>query len=355
MEPTGNNRNEQKHLNGLLPDFCNNQVLLLLILVAELLAIVLTLSQPASVDPWTYLAASSFFIQSVALVDAALLCYGRRWLFRLPPVAMGLCIYFSLQLVTAAVTAVSHFLLDPGYGRPDPALGRFYHDLWRNIGISAIITGVLMRYFYIRHQHNLRLEAENETRIEALQSRIRPHFLFNSLNTIANLIHAKPQQAEDAILDLAELFRSTLAQPAKITLAEELELVERYLRIETLRLGERLRVEIDIASPIMQLVLPPLVLQPIVENAIYHGIEPLAEGGTVRLWAEQTGSAVVLCIRNPLGGRAGNRRHGHGNRIALDNIRQRLRLHYGDAAGLAIEENEHDYTVKLSIPGQNRL
>ncbi|HEX5056220.1 MAG TPA: histidine kinase [Gammaproteobacteria bacterium] len=345
MQPSPRHSGIAAQAFGLLPNLCDNRVLLLLILIAELLAMVLTLSQrPGTGNLWSYLATSSFFIQSIALIDAALLCYTRRWLLRLPPLYLGITVYAGLQLVTVLVTLLQGLVVDP-FGSGNSA-----GILPRNLGISAIISAVVMRYLYIRHQNELRQQAENNAKIQVLQARIRPHFLFNSLNTIASLIHRQPQQAEEAILDLAELFRSTLSQPEKITLAQEMELVQKYLHIESLRLGPRLKVESRIPRELMDLELPPLVLQPLVENAVYHGIEPIPEGGTVSIEAaNQAGAGTVISIRNP---RSSSPRSGRntGNRMALDNIRQRLLLHYGKQAALIIDETVTEYTVKLQLP-----
>lgn len=343
MQPSSRHGGDEQS-SGLLPNLCDNRVLLLLILIAELLAIVLTLSQrPGTGSLWPYLATTSFFIQSIALVDAALLCYLRRWLLKLRPLYLGITVYAGLQLVTVAITLLQGLVIDP----VDGAAGGV---LLRNLGISAIISAVVMRYLYIRHQNELRQQAENNAKIQVLQARIRPHFLFNSLNTIASLVHAQPRQAEEAILDLAELFRSTLSQPEKITLAQEMALVHKYLHIESLRLGPRLRIETRIPEDLMSLELPPLVLQPLVENAVYHGIEPMPEGGTVSVEAARTAAGdTVIDIRNPRSSSPRQRRNT-GNRMALDNIRQRLLLHYGKEASLIIDETATEYTVKLQLP-----
>lgn len=344
MQPSSRHGGDQQS-SGLLPNLCDNRVLLLLILIAELLAIVLTLSQRSGTgDLWSYLATTSFFIQSITLVDAALLCYLRRWLLKLRPLYLGITVYAGLQAVTVAITLLHGFVIDPVAGAPAEGV------LLRNLGISAIISAVVMRYLYIRHQNELRQQAETNAKIQVLQARIRPHFLFNSLNTIASLVHAQPRQAEEAILDLAELFRSTLSQPEKITLAQEMALVHRYLHIESLRLGPRLRIDSRIPEELLNLELPPLVLQPLVENAVYHGIEPMADGGTVFIEAARAEPGrIAISIRNP---RSSSPRHRRniGNRMALDNIRQRLSLHYGKDASLIIDETAAEYTVKLQLP-----
>lgn len=333
----------------VLPDFCDNRVVLILMLVAEASAIVLTLSREHQFEGWLlYLANSSLFIQTIALTDAVILCYSTRWIRRVPVVPRMVLLYLVLQLVTAGATLAAHTLVGGGeFGwQPGGDLGA---AMLRNVGISAIITGVMLRYFYVRHQHALREQAEERMRIEALQARIRPHFLFNSLNTIASLIHRRPDEAEEAVLDLAELFRSTFGKKSRITLAEELDIVRRYLAMEQLRLGGRLQVLWDIPPALDDIELPALVVQPLAENAIYHGIEPLAEGGSVRISARREVDTVHIQVSNP---RPGGTRpaHARGNRVAMDNIRQRLTLAYGRAAALKVEETPAEYCVTLILP-----
>lgn len=340
----------QKASSSLLPDFCNNQAILLVMLIAELLAIVLTLHHGDNFkDAFAYLGRVSFFIQSITLVDAAILCYGKRGFRRLTPRVMGVLIYALLQLVTLSFTWLSFTLIPAGAGLSGNLHGSLNAALFRNGCISAIITAVVMRYFYLHYQNLSRQRTENEARVQALQARIRPHFLFNSLNTIANLIHAQPHKAEDAVVDLAELFRSTLAERTLISLAEELDVSRRYLSMEQLRLGERLEVEWDIPSELEQVQLPALALQPLIENAIYHGIEPLPGGGIVTISARKQGDRVEMRVSNPIA--AGYRsRHSSGNQLAINNIRQRLSLAYGPSAGLRVEVNHSRYTVVLSLP-----
>lgn len=341
---------DAKAATHILPDFCDNQVLLLVILIAELLAIVLTLNHGGNNDIglFTYLGYSSFFIQSIALMDAALLCFLQKKMQPLDPRLMALLIYLALQLVTLMTSFISIYIIKT------TTLQLLFTDDWyktvliRNVSISAIITAVMMRYFYVRHQWQQQIEAENKTRIEALQARIRPHFLFNSLNTIANLIHTHPGRAEEAVLDLADMFRTTLSELNMITLAEEIDITKRYLRMETLRLGERLNINWRIDDNCKTVRLPALTLQPLVENAIYHGIEPLAKGGTITIEAMTDSQNFILRIVNPK--IPDSNKQGHGNRMALNNILQRLGLSYQDNASLHIENHTEEFIVTVKIP-----
>ncbi|MFO1371457.1 MAG: histidine kinase [Candidatus Competibacteraceae bacterium] len=207
-----------------------------------------------------------------------------------------------------------------------------------------------LRYFYVQHQWKQNLEAEARIRLWALQARIHPHFLFNTLNTIASLIRTHPDQAEQAVLDLADLLRSALANLERITLSEELELTRRYLAIESLRMGERLQVEWQLDSTLpLDAPLPALLLQPLVENAIYHGIQALPTGGLLVIRVEKQPRALRFAISNPQPPPDAER-YLRGQRLAQDNIRQRLLLIYGAASQLEIAETTDCYCVAFTVP-----
>ncbi len=168
------------------------------------------------------------------------------------------------------------------------------------------------------------------------------------MNTIASLIASDPQRAEDAVLDLSELFRASLRTSEQlIPLQRELELCQRYLDIEALRLGDRLQLQWHIADGLQNQAIPPLTLQPLVENAIYHGIQPRAQGGIVRVEAQASGDFVYLLVQNP------KPEPGHdGNRMALDNIQARIQALFGDRAVLKHSHQGDIYTVTLRLPAQ---
>jgi two-component system sensor histidine kinase AlgZ len=194
------------------------------------------------------------------------------------------------------------------------------------------------------------VRAEARSRIEALQARIRPHFLFNSLNTIAALTRSDALRAEEAVEDLGDLFRATLRDShSPLRLKEEFELTRVYQRIEELRLGDRLKVRWAVADLPMRAFVPGLTIQPLLENAIYHGIEPLDRGGTVTVSGRVVAGNVEIVVTNPVA--ASRSSHSRaGNRIALDNIRQRLALAYDRAATLTIEQPPGEYRVTIRFP-----
>jgi len=173
----------------------------------------------------------------------------------------------------------------------------------RNVAIGLIVTGLALRYFYVAHEWRRSVELRAAARVLALQARIRPHFLFNSMNTIAALTRSNPPRAEEAVQDLADLFRATLADKGTITLAEELEVARTYQRMEQLRLGARLQVEWRTDALPADALVPGLVIQPLLENAIY-----------------------------------------------LANIRERLSLMYGERALMKSGRFDAEYIVTLRFP-----
>ena len=337
-------------LGGFLPDFCANRTIFLMIILAELFAFVLTLAERNNATEfWINLALTSLFVQWVTLGAAAALCCCRRWLARLDTVVATLVTLGLTQFVTLTFSALSWWFVA---SRPDfvtfPAMPLSF--IARNLAISSVITLIALRYFYIQHQWKQNVEAEARARLWALQARIHPHFLFNTLNTIASLIRTHPEQAEQIVLDLADLLRSALASLERITLGEELELTRRYLAIESLRMGERLQVDWQLDDDLaLDIPLPALLLQPLVENAIHHGIQALPEGGRLGIRIEKQLSALRFTITNPRPP-AGSERFAQGQRLAQDNIRQRLLLLYGATSRLEITEMANGYRVAFTVP-----
>ena len=190
--------------------------------------------------------------------------------------------------------------------------------------------------------------ALSEARLQALQARIRPHFLFNSINAVLSLIRLEPRRAEVALEDMADLFRVLMADNRELsTLAREVELTRQYLNLEQLRLGARLRVEWHVDNMPEEALIPPLVLQPLVENAVYHGIEPNSGPGVISINAYKSRGEVHLVLRNPYR-RDGS--HHAGNKMALGNIRERLSLHFDAEAGLRTTVSDNTYQVHIVLP-----
>jgi len=336
-----------------LPDFCSPGATLAIVLIVELTALILTLArQSVLVDFWTDLVRTSLFLLWIGLASAGLLCVLRTRLERMAAApasaaVMGLC----CAVVVAVSLAVAYLgrtrmVIDSGGAELFPHdAGRF---ALRNAWIGLIISGLALRYFYVSHHWRRSIELRAAARVHALQARIRPHFLFNSMNTIAALTRSNPARAEQAVQDLADLFRASLSDKRDtITLAEELEVARTYQRMEQLRLGGRLAVEWQTATLPPQALVPGLMIQPLLENAIYHGIEPRAEGGTVTVTGEVNGDLITIVVRNPLDPAPGLR---EGNRLALANIRERLSLMYGERALMKSGRFDAEYIVTLRFP-----
>ncbi len=218
--------------------------------------------------------------------------------------------------------------------------------LARVLTFTAVITVTLLGYLRLRAKAFS--PALTEARLQALQARIRPHFLFNSLNAVLSLIRRDPKRAERALEDLADLFRVLMSDGRRfVRLADEIALLERYASIEQLRLGDRLRLAWDIDSAPLDALLPPLVLQPLLENAVYHGVEPGTDAGEVLVQIEGRGGRVFVRVVNPL-----HPGHAHrpGNRMALDNLRERLTLFFDAEATVSTREADGRFQVDIEFP-----
>jgi two-component system sensor histidine kinase AlgZ len=337
--------------NYFLPDFCSVRMVFAVIVIAELLAFIITLLSPGVIDnPWGNLGLISMLVQWIALASAAVLCAARSLLSRMGSSAAALASYLLVLLVTALVSEMAFWLMIES--TLFPALTSDDHPVFllRNLAISTVVAAVILRHLYIQYQWRQRLQSEARARIEALQARIRPHFLFNSMNTIAALTRTDPEAAETAIEDLSDLFRASLnGTSEQATLGDELELAHRYLGIEKLRLGERLVVDWQLGDLPKDARLPPLVLQPLLENAIYHGIEPLPQGGTIQVRGRCIDEVIEITVSNPIPGIAVDRQQ-QGNRIAQENIKQRLLIAFGARAGLQSLAGAGDYRVSIRFP-----
>lgn len=330
---------------SFLPNFCHARVLLVMLLLGQLLALTLSLSTPGLTMPdasyrffWT-----SAFIHGVTLASLVILCASRPLLERLPATSASV----AAMSVAPVVTVATSLAILTFSGHAPGGHGVVF--VFRNMLISVIVSALTLRYFYVQHSLKRTLEIQAEFRIQALQARIRPHFLFNSLNTIVSLISSRPNEAEVAVEDLADLFRATLTERTQVTLREELRITRRYIHIESLRLGDRLRIEWDMDNLPHDAVIPTLILQPLVENAIYHGIQPRPQGGAICVKGELADGALRIVVNNPV---PEDRNFGDhkGNRMAQENIRQRLNLAYGKEAAMMIDNCKNSYTVTLTLP-----
>jgi two-component system sensor histidine kinase AlgZ len=337
-----------------LPDFCEARAVLAIVLIAALLAVVLALARAeGSAAFWTELARTAGYLLWTGLLCAAVLCKARPWLARQ---SLRRAVAGALGLMVGTVAAVSEVVFQAGrlwaerVGLPSGLFPESHAAfVLPNLLIATIVGALALRYFYVAHEWRRSVELEARSRIRALQARIRPHFLYNSMNTIAALTRTDPARAEEAIEDLSDLFRVSLSeQRAQITLREELEVSRIYQRIEQLRLGDRLHVRWQVGGLPPQAVVPSLLLQPLLENAIGHGIEPLPDGGTVVIEGTTDGAEIVIEVTNPVATAARSLRAG--NRMALDNIRQRLELAFPGRGSIEVDERETEYRVRVRFP-----
>lgn len=219
-------------------------------------------------------------------------------------------------------------------------------ELSRILLTALSISAFTLYYFNLRYR--AQSPAVTEARLQALQARIRPHFLFNSINAVLSLIRSQPKQAETALEDMADLFRVLMADNRELVpLAQEIALCRQYLALEKLRLNERLQIQWQIDNMPPDALIPPLVLQPLVENAVYHGIEPLANGGTITIQIYTKLHEIHLVLRNPY---TMPNHHQHGNKMALGNIKERLTLHFDLEASLKSKQEKGEYEVHIVLP-----
>jgi len=328
-----------------LPNFCAASTVLVIILICELTALLLALARnEAALGFWSDLGLTSMFLLWIALCGAALLCLLRQYLSR-QSVAFSAAMVLTMTVALVTVVSSVTYYFGSGLLFPD------YHwnFLARNAGITFVVTALALRYFYVTHEWRHNVELQAKARVHALQARIRPHFLFNSMNTIAALTRSNPARAEEAVLDLAELFRANLNEKRnQISLAEEIGVARTYQRMEQLRLGDRLRVDWKVDSLPTDALVPGLTLQPLLENAIYHGVEPRPDGGVVTVTGEFNKGMITIVVRNPVP--LANLTVRDGNRLALANIKERLDLMYGERATVKAGRFDEEYIVTLRFP-----
>lgn len=356
-----------------LPDFRNLGVMLRVLLVVNLLAL-LTVALRA--DEFERLAAELALMAGrleLPLLLAVLLLYLLGPALRRLGARAG-------QAGVFGVASLAVIISSPLTGADAPALLRALAWSW----LAAAITLLYFDYRNWRYTPALA-----EARLMALTARIRPHFFFNSLNGVLGVIRSDPRRAERALEELADLFRALMQDNReRVPLRDEVELCERYVDLERLRLGDRLTVRwafggegaaggdagsvaggavgelgpvsatlrgapgpeaarAEARASLLEARVPPLLLQPLLENAVYHGIEPLTEAGEVVVRVDRRGEVLRLEVDNPVCDAV---RHHAGNRMALDNIRERLMLFYDLEAGLEIDEGGGRYRVRIRLP-----
>ncbi len=324
-----------------IPNFCNLGIMLRMLLIVNLLCVAAAAVRADQfADVWRHFLVISAIGQPAIICSLLGACALRRVMVRLTHMG-AILVIVALEMVIAALFWWWLGLIMP-----------FDHTvpLWQYLFFFAFATAVVLIYLDLRAR--ALSPALTEARLQALQARIRPHFLFNTINAALSLIRAEPRRAERMLEDMAELFRVLMADNRNLTpLADELALARRYLDIEQIRLGERLQVIWQVDSIPTDALVPPLILQPLLENAVYHGIEPLDVPGELVINITASGNQVVIRLTNPTqpGGS-----HVAGNRMAIANIKERLQLHFDAEASLKAEVTAGLYVVTIALPNVSR-
>jgi two-component system sensor histidine kinase AlgZ len=316
-----------------LPDFRNLGIAARVLIAANAATFLVALAAASS---WTD--ALDSFVRAAAVLEPVLagsltvLYVAAPWLARVQFWQGGALVLALVIFLTAATHAALAAIVPL--------------DLARTLALAGALALALLAY--LRLHTKAYSPAITEARLQALQARIRPHFLFNSLNAVLSLMRRDPKRAEHALEDLADLFRALMSDNRSLVrLADEIALLERYAAIEQLRLGARLRMSWELDHAPVDALLPPLLLQPVLENAVYHGIEPATGAGDVLVRIERRGDRVLARIENPY-----QPEHSHraGNRMALANIRERLMLFFDAEAKLESRVEGARYLVEIEIP-----
>lgn len=335
-----------------LPEFGTFNMLIRFVVLAELLAVIVTIGRNTDFNEQAW---QDFSLLSLFAVSIALCC--------MIVLKMAAPLFRRTSTGTGSVLAVLLLLLVTAFGT-DGMIYLLYElglieerwPAWRESLMirSLMITGILgtlgLRYLILRERTEIGSKLQQESKLQALQSRIRPHFLFNSLNSVASLTRSDPSKAEAVLHDLADLFRVLLADARKLVpVSAEREISRQYLEVEKIRLGDRLQVKWNVSNIPRAALMPALTLQPLLENAIYHGIEPRFAGGTIKIemWAES--ETLNIMISNPLPD-VRKEGHGKGNKLAQENIRQRLATQFRGAASMQVIQEGGLYHVKVKMP-----
>ena len=340
---------DSKGSQAYLPDFCAASTVFVVVLVAELIAILLTIA--AYDTPGMFLielSKNSLFILWLAILSAVVMCLFRARLESAGKTRAFVISFVVLLLLCLALAEIA-YQLTRIFGESVIIADTHSQFLSRTFAISSIVIALTMRYLYVSSEWRRSIVLEAQARIRALQALIRPHFLFNSMNTIASLTRTDPRQAEEAVEDLSDLLRANLGGSGdRTSLKSELEVAAIYQRIEKLRLGDRLTVRWNVSDLPMRALIPSLTIQPLLENAIYHGIELLPDGGEVTVAGKRDVDFLEISISNPVA--EGEKRATSGNQMALANIRQRFELAYGHRASVEVEDSGSEYAVRLRFP-----
>ncbi len=327
------------------PEFCSWRLVVAVMVITEVSVVLIALGKDGF-PGWSWLGLSTVYAQWLALFCTSGLCVTSSWTNNMTARGAWVGCWLMAVLLTCVFSYAAWHAGSLVEGFSDLETAELF--VLENMFAVGLVGAVFFRYLLIRARWRAEMLAQSEARVQALQARIRPHFLFNSLNTIASLIHSEPKNAEAATLDLADIFRGSMRRADQlISLADELSLARQYLDMEQRRLGERLGVNWRVDELPEGASVLPLMLQPLLENAVTHGIQSRPQGGEVSVYGRNEGDRVVVTISNPVAPQGSDFK---GNGMALENIRERLSLAFGARANLVTYENGEQFFAILSLP-----
>ncbi len=334
---------KQNSLFDLLPNFRNLGVMVRVLLLGNGLGLLAALFKA---DGWDDMLQQTMQISTllipVMLASLLLLWLAQPWLGKLT--------YWRGVLVVNLLVALATLLIYHFGGElfRSTASDRFFFDQIRYVLLSIATCWLLLMYYRLRDQVLSR--ALDDARLQVLRARIRPHFLFNTINAVLGIVRSQPKQAETALEDMADLFRMAMSDVHELMpLQQEVQMCKQYLALEHLRMGDRLTVDWQIQDIPEDAKIPALLLQPLLENAVYHGIEPLIEGGCIQVLLRRNGKRLQIRVENPATPRSGALPHA-GNKIALQNIRERLALLFDVEASYQVTSGDDFYRVEITLP-----
>ena len=327
------------------------QHLLELIVASNVLAMVLALAEARS---WQALETARVlqymcFINWVILSFSALVDYFQEFFAKFSQKMALILGFILLQLVVLFTTCAVNIIQYWASRSTDFSEQVLFQGVGLHLSYGILLGAFCMRYLYMREQWLKQQYSELNARIQAMQARIHPHFLFNSLNSVVSLISIDPDKAENMLINLSRLFRASFQELKLVSLAEEIDLCQQYLSIEKLRLGERLKVEWNIQATSLELkrvTIPLLTLQPLLENSIFHGVEKVLQPSTISVLVEILQNQVSIVITNPYSHDTIKSRQGNG--IAIENVKQRLKAYYGQTVKFQVYGGVSLYTTVVS-------
>ena len=341
-EPVSSARDGEDYF---FPNLYKGEGLLDIVLMTQLLSVIIVMAKSGLADfDWTLLGQVSLLAMGIALFSAVVLTLCEQFLTHSHPFRSALLAGALVMIVVGMCTVTAEQALIFTFPDRQFSLSRVYEIMI----IAVIPMALLLRYLFVQQKMKVQEYAAREADIQAHQARIRPHFLFNAMNVIASLIGSDTEKAERAVEDLSDLFRSVLTgSQTLIPLREELSLCRRYLALEKMRLGDRLKVEWQISDYGDDVKIPCLTLQPVLENAVYHGIQLIQQGGKIEIKIKRLQDRLHIDVRNPLNPRI---QHNKGRKMSMENVQYRLKAHFGPTAGMESEVMENYYTTHITYP-----